>query len=317
MHKHWYFIFLITALLPCTAAACNSQAKVLNRSAGGTFTLTPFASKATYTSTITPVETSTVENPLNLTSTATEPILSEDTSEVTFSVTPSVTQTSNILSPTVSATVTAIIPAATTEMSMPIATSTPTKTTTASITTIPSSTSDLSTPSQSPDKITETYTPEPPTLTSEPAATSTPPGCVFTGNSTFENQVVELINQERSARSLPALTANSSLRLAARRHSEDMACNDFFSHAGSDGSTLASRLLSAGYSYSWAAENIAASSNCSFSAQSVVNMWMNSSGHRNNMLSENAVHIGVGFRCVNDSITGDLDAYYTADFGRP
>jgi uncharacterized protein YkwD len=96
-----------------------------------------------------------------------------------------------------------------------------------------------------------------------------------------------------------------------------MACNDFFSHTGSDGSTLSSRLLAAGYNFSWAAENIAASSSASFSAQSVVNMWMNSPGHRQNMLSENAVHIGVGFSYVGDGDAGDLDAYYTADFGKP
>jgi uncharacterized protein YkwD len=96
-----------------------------------------------------------------------------------------------------------------------------------------------------------------------------------------------------------------------------MACNDFFSHTGSNGSTLSSRLRDAGYSYSWAAENIAASSSSSFSAQAVVSMWMNSSGHKKNILSENTIHIGVGFRYAGDGDMGDLDAYYTANFGRP
>lgn len=126
-----------------------------------------------------------------------------------------------------------------------------------------------------------------------------------------------MINKERKDRGLPALSQHSSLRQAARRHSQDMACNDHFSHTGTDGSTLGSRLLDAGYSYSWAAENIGASSSQSFSAQSVVTMWMNSPGHRKNILSENAKHIGVGFRYVDDSDSGDYDAYYTADFARP
>jgi len=126
-----------------------------------------------------------------------------------------------------------------------------------------------------------------------------------------------LINQERTDRGLPALVQNSSLRAAARGHSEDMACNDIFSHTGSDGSTLGSRISGAGYSYSWAAENIAASSSSSFSAQAVVSMWMNSSGHRNNILSENIIHIGVGFRYAGDGDSADLDAYYTANFGHP
>ena len=317
MRKHRYFKILITALLACTSAACNSQAKVLIRSAGGTSTLTPFALKATYTSTTSPVKTFIVETPLSLGITATEPTLAEDTSVGTITGTPFSTQTSDYLSPVVSETVFTVTPAPSIEMLIPTATSAPTQTTTVLKTPTPSSTSVVATPSLAPDQKTETYTQEPPTLTSEPAATSTPTGCAFIGNSTFENQVIDLINQVRSAHSLPALAANSSLRLAARRHSEDMACTDLFSHTGSDGSTLSSRLLDAGYSYSWAAENIAASSTCSFSAQSVVDMWMNSTGHRNNILSVNAVHIGVGFRCVSDNITGDLDAYYTADFGRP
>lgn len=129
--------------------------------------------------------------------------------------------------------------------------------------------------------------------------------------------MVELINQERADRDLSPLTVSSRLRSAARRHSEDMACNDFFSHTGSDGSTLSSRLLDAGYGFSWAAENIAASSSSSFSASAVVNMWMNSSGHKKNILNANAVHIGVGFRYFGDSNSGDFDAYYTADFGGP
>jgi uncharacterized protein YkwD len=144
-----------------------------------------------------------------------------------------------------------------------------------------------------------------------------PAGCSASGNGTYESQVITLINQERTDRGLPALTLNSSLRQAARRHSEDMACNDFFSHTGSDGSTFISRIQDAGYSYSWAAENIAGSSSGSFSAQAVVSMWMNSSGHKKNILSANAVHIGVGFRYAGDSNSGDLDAYYTANFGSP
>ncbi len=129
--------------------------------------------------------------------------------------------------------------------------------------------------------------------------------------------MIILINQERTDRGLPALAQHASLTLAARRHSQDMACNDNWSHTGSDGSTLSTRLIAAGYSYSWAAENIAASSSQYFSPQSVVSIWMNSTGHRNNILSANAVHIGVGFRYAGDIDLLSYDAYYTADFGRP
>jgi len=129
--------------------------------------------------------------------------------------------------------------------------------------------------------------------------------------------VITLINQERTSRGLSALIKNSKLTQAARTHSQDMACNDNWSHTGSDGSTLGTRLIAAGYVYSWAAENIAASSSQYFSPSSVVNMWMNSTGHRNNILSPNAVHIGVGFRYAGDVNLLAYDAYYTADFGRP
>jgi uncharacterized protein YkwD len=149
-----------------------------------------------------------------------------------------------------------------------------------------------------------------------PPNTPQPAGCNYSGNAGFENQVVVLINQERADRGLPALSQNASLRSAARGHSQDMACSDHFSHTGTDGSTLGSRLAAAGYSYSWAAENIAAGHSRGFSPGQVVNMWMNSAGHRKNILSDKARHIGVGFRYV-DGGSSSLDAYYTADFGRP
>jgi uncharacterized protein YkwD len=157
--------------------------------------------------------------------------------------------------------------------------------------------------------------------TSVPAPSSIPTqvqtSCTYTGNSIYEYQVVVLINQKREDRGLSPLVMDSRLNQSARRHSADMTCNDFLSHTGSDGSTLSSRLLDAGYSYSWAAENIAAGSSSDFSAQAVVSLWMQSSGHKKNLLNPNMIHIGVGFRYVVDNDTGDHDAYYTADFGAP
>jgi uncharacterized protein YkwD len=96
-----------------------------------------------------------------------------------------------------------------------------------------------------------------------------------------------------------------------------MACTDTWSHTGSDGSTPFERIRDAGYNYSWAGENIAASSNKSFLASSVVKMWMNSEWHRKNILNPNFVHIGVGFRYAGNVNIKSYDAYYTADFGAP
>ena len=332
MRKRSVLILIVFVFLAWSSAACESSTKMVKRNLDGTPTLTPFAAKATYTVTNTPMKSEGDELAPSQTITATiDPALTEQTSEATItgepSITPSETLTQDITFPTVSATVSTASPSATPKPTEATSTATPN---------IPSATpkpgepfattAPTEIPSITPDQPIETnthippaatFTPEPPTQTPVPAATQTPVGCTISGNTGYENQVVTLINKERTDRGLGALSTNSSLRTAARWHSEDMACNDFFSHTGSGGSTLSSRILAAGYGYTWAAENIAASSSCSFSAQSVVNMWMNSSGHRANILNANAVHIGVGFRCVNDGKSGDLDAYYTADFGRP
>ncbi|MFO7943088.1 MAG: CAP domain-containing protein [Anaerolineales bacterium] len=162
---------------------------------------------------------------------------------------------------------------------------------------------------------TATSSPVPPT----PTATPQPSGCDYSGNAGYESQVISLINDKRADHGLPALSSHSALRTAARRHSQDMACNDPvpISHTGTDGSTVGDRIRAAGYNYTYYAENIAASSSQYFTPETVVNLWMNSDGHRKNILSDKAVHIGVGFRYVGDDDSGDMDAYYTADFARP
>ncbi len=328
MRKHCSVILIIFVLLAWFTTACNSNTKMVKRFAGGTSTLTPFALKATYTSTNTPVKNTGEELVTNLTITATiNPTDSEKTSKVVFtgetSTTPIFTIAPGINTSTISAPGSTTAPSATMKPADPSYTAKPSATTKpieASVTTDsiePSHTQDHPADTNTPEPPAATSTPKPPTITSVPPETQTPDGCTFSGNATYENQVVVLINQERTDLGLPALGNNSSLQLAARRHSEDMACNDFFSHIGSDGSTLSSRLLAAGYSYSWAAENIAASSSSNFSAQAVVSMWMNSPGHKANILSENVTQLGVGFRYAGDSAAQDFDAYYTADFGRP
>ncbi len=320
MSKRFSVITLIIVLIVLANSACYADVEVVKRFDGRVSTLTPFAKKATYTITNTPPGEETVGDPsfthsidpTTSDSTSDDVLTAEPTSTESITLTPKdSTQTipasgspglaSATLKPTkMSSTKTPKAPSATLKPGEPTATIPPTKA-----------------PTQTPIQPTPTFTQIPPTAPPPPPATPTPDGCAFSGNSSYENQVVDLINQERADRGLSALAMDSSLRSAARRHSEDMACNDFFSHTGSDGSTLSTRVLAAGYSYSWAAENIAASSSSSFSAHAVVSMWMNSSGHRQNILSENAVHIGVGFRYAEDGNSNDYDAFYTANFGRP
>ncbi len=154
----------------------------------------------------------------------------------------------------------------------------------------------------------------PPTVI--PTHTALPPTptsgiCNPSGNGGLESSLIQLINQERQSRGIGTLSQQSQLASAARVHSEDMACNDFVSHTGSDGSLPWDRALSQGYNYSAIAENIFAGSS---SAQSIFNGWMNSPGHRDNMLNPTYTEIGVGYQYWSDST---YRAYTTAVFAKP
>lgn len=326
MRKRLPFLIFISILVTWLTAACMSGIKMSNREDFGTPTKTPFLLKATYTITHTPLvitgeQSLTISNFIETPADTAEAEITEETSP-----TPSYTPLPEIETLESTATRTATKPASTSKPTKPPAdtntpkppadTYTPKPTKPAADTSTPKPPADTNTPKPPVD----TNTPVPPadTNTPKPPTATSPPGeCVFSGNSTYENQVIALINQERTDRGLSALTKNASLTQAARRHSQDMACTDTWSHTGSDGSTLGTRISAAGYSYSWAAENIAASSSQYFSPSSVVSMWMGSTGHRNNILSPNAVHIGVGFRYAGDVNILPYDAYYTADFGAP
>jgi uncharacterized protein YkwD len=104
----------------------------------------------------------------------------------------------------------------------------------------------------------------------------------------------------------------SQLTTAARNHGTDMACNHFFSHTGSDGSTVAMRVAAQGYSASWVGENIFAG--WSASPQSAFDWWMGSAPHRANLLNANYTEIGIGYIYEANS---DYKGYFTAVFARP
>jgi uncharacterized protein YkwD len=135
--------------------------------------------------------------------------------------------------------------------------------------------------------------------------------CQPSGNEAFEDQLIALINQERASRGLGTLAEQSQLTSAARAHSADMACNDYFSHTALDGSSPFDRMARAGYVFSAAAENLAAGHG---SPQAVVDGWLDSEGHRQNMLNPDYVHVGVGYALYPASEYG---SYWTAKFGAP
>ncbi|MCU0501377.1 MAG: CAP domain-containing protein [Anaerolineae bacterium] len=131
----------------------------------------------------------------------------------------------------------------------------------------------------------------------------------------YATRVVELVNQARAKEGCAPLAMNAALNNAALRHSEDMARNDFFSHTGSDGSSPWDRMEREGYQWSRAGENIAIGY---VTPEDVMDGWMNSAGHRANILNCNFRDIGVGYAYLaNDSGQVNYRHYWTQDFGAP
>lgn len=108
------------------------------------------------------------------------------------------------------------------------------------------------------------------------------------------------VNDQRAAKSLPPLTADPRLTEAAQAHACDSAAHNRLGHTGSDGSTLADRARRAGYAYREIAENVAQGYP---GPASVIRGWMESPGHRRNILMRNVQDIGLGLATGS---TGDL-----------
>jgi uncharacterized protein YkwD len=156
------------------------------------------------------------------------------------------------------------------------------------------------------------------------------PGYVFAQS--LPQQVLERVNVARWENGqLPPLKGHAQLDAAANLHSSNMATRNFFMHCDPDTLTAPwDRMVAAGYNWNSAAENIAAASS---TALGVMNQWMNSSGHRANILSTDLNEIGVGYAFQNPdaanvrsnnngscSVTasngGGYQHYWTQNFGR-
>jgi len=121
----------------------------------------------------------------------------------------------------------------------------------------------------------------------------------------FEAEVVTLTNDQRTAHGCPALRDDPRLRAAAIAHSVDMRIRGYFSHNTPDGVTPWTRIEAQGYSDP-SAENIAMGQS---TPQAVVEAWMNSAGHRANILNCSSKAIGVGVQF------GPNGPWWTQDFG--
>lgn len=109
-------------------------------------------------------------------------------------------------------------------------------------------------------------------------------------HSSFEAQVVELVNAERAKAGLSPLTLDSRASQAARVRSQEIQTS--FTHTRPDGSSFSTALTQAGVSYRSAGENIAYGQS---TPEQVMSAWMNSSGHRANILNSSFTSIGVGY----------------------
>lgn len=134
-----------------------------------------------------------------------------------------------------------------------------------------------------------------------------------------EKRSLYLHNQTRESNGLAKFCVDPALQKAARSHSQEMIDKDYFSHNSYNGETMPNRLKRYGYTplpgrYWTVGENIAYNSSTgTTSADKAFNQWMNSTGHKANILNKNFRHIGIG------AGYGDYKGYkvtmWTVDFG--
>ena len=113
-----------------------------------------------------------------------------------------------------------------------------------------------------------------------------------TGISQYASEVINLTNQERAKSGLPALKADTQLSGVAQKKCLDMQQNNYFSHTSPTYGSPFDMMRDFGVTYEAAGENIAQGQS---TPQEVVQAWMNSEGHRKNIMSNSFTHIGVGF----------------------
>ncbi len=127
--------------------------------------------------------------------------------------------------------------------------------------------------------------------------------------SAIEKEVVKLVNAERQKNGLSALELDAELSKVAREKSKDMSTKGYFSHTSPTYGSPFDMMKKFGIKYSTAGENIAMGQP---SAEEVVKAWMNSEGHRANILSKNFTKIGVGYYKGSNG-----SPYWTQMFIRP
>ncbi|WP_197064926.1 CAP domain-containing protein [Leptolyngbya sp. KIOST-1] len=127
-------------------------------------------------------------------------------------------------------------------------------------------------------------------------------------NDAIAQELLRLVNVERRRVNAAPLVLNEKLTAAAQRHAQDMATSRRMSHTGSDGSTMRSRIDATQYRWSTIGENVAMGQP---TPAAVMRAWMNSPGHRQNILNPAFTELGVG------QATGGGRIYWAQVFARP
>ena len=141
------------------------------------------------------------------------------------------------------------------------------------------------------------------------------------GDEATRRLVLCLLNAERTRRGLAPLGRRQQLELASQRHSEDMVARRFFEHDTPEGTDPQARMLAAGYpsNNAYTGENIAWAGGKRASPWEIVDLWMHSPPHRENILSPGYTEIGIGLaRGAPEPQRSDgVPWTYTTDFGGP
>lgn len=133
--------------------------------------------------------------------------------------------------------------------------------------------------------------------------------CPYTENPDYVETLIELINQARADVGRSELTVNEQLTAAARRHSLDMACNNFLEHSGSDGTWTGDRVVDSGYTNSYYLEILAIGL-----PQDAMNQWKIERNDWSAVLNSRVTEIGVGYVFSRFSAYG---GYWTVVMGGP
>ncbi|GAA0434175.1 CAP domain-containing protein [Actinoplanes campanulatus] len=147
------------------------------------------------------------------------------------------------------------------------------------------------------------------TATAKPTTTTKAPSSGSTGSATVNAEVLRLVNAEREKAGCSGLSRESHLEAAAQKHSDRQAAQNTMSHQLPGEASMGDRVTAEGYQWRGVAENVAAGYT---TAAGVMDGWMNSPGHKANILNCDYTEIGVG---LAKSSSGTL--YWTQNFATP